>query len=55
MANHFPVALISTTRSWLTNLPEGTLTSWEELYYQFTANFESAYSRPGNETDQHVV
>jgi hypothetical protein len=35
------------------NLPEGTLTSWQELCCLFTANFESAYSRPGNETDLH--
>jgi hypothetical protein len=64
MANYFPVALIGTTRSWLMNLPEGTLTSWQELNlpvgtltswqelcHQFTANFESAYARPSNETD----
>jgi hypothetical protein len=27
MANYFPVALTGTTRSWLMNLPEGTLDS----------------------------
>jgi hypothetical protein len=37
------------------NLPEGTLTSWQESCRQFTANFESAYVRPGSETDLHVV
>jgi hypothetical protein len=37
------------------NLPEGTLHSWSELYRQFTANFESAYTRPGNETDLHAI
>jgi hypothetical protein len=37
------------------NLPEGTLDSWPELCCQFTANFESAYARPGNETDLHAV
>jgi hypothetical protein len=37
------------------NLPEGTLDSWLELCRQFTANFESAYARPGNETDLHAV
>jgi hypothetical protein len=37
------------------NLPEGTLDSWPELCRQFTANFESAYARPGNETDLHAV
>jgi hypothetical protein len=31
MANYFPVALTGTTRSWLMNLLEGTLTSWQEL------------------------
>jgi hypothetical protein len=55
MANYFPVALTGTARSWLMNLPEGTLDSWPELCRQFTANFESAYARPGNETDLHAV
>jgi hypothetical protein len=55
MANYFPVALTGTARSWLMNLPEGTLDSWPELCCQFTANFESAYARPGNETDLHTV
>jgi hypothetical protein len=31
MANYFPVALIGMARSWLINLPEGTLDSWSEL------------------------
>jgi hypothetical protein len=31
MANYFPVALIGTARSWLMNLPEGTLHSLSEL------------------------
>jgi hypothetical protein len=55
MANHFSVALTGTTHSWLMNLPEGCLTSWQELCRQFMTNFESAYSRPGNETDLHAV
>jgi hypothetical protein len=55
MANYFPVALTGTARSWLMNLPEGTLDSWPELCRQFTTNFESAYARPGNETDLHAV
>jgi hypothetical protein len=37
------------------NLHEGTLHSWSELCHQFTANFESAYARPGNETDHHTI
>jgi hypothetical protein len=31
MTNYFLVALISMTRSWVMNLPNGTLTSWQEL------------------------
>jgi hypothetical protein len=55
MANYFAVALTGTARSWLMNLSEGTLDSWSELCRQFTANFESAYTQPGNETDLHAV
>jgi hypothetical protein len=55
MANYFPVALTGMARSWLMNLPEGTLYSWSELYRQFTANFESSYARPGNKTDLHAI
>jgi hypothetical protein len=55
VANYFPIALTGTTRSWLMNLPEGTLHSWSELCRQFTANFESVYARPGNETDLHTI
>jgi hypothetical protein len=55
MANYFPVALTGTTRSWLMNLPEGTLHSWSELCCQFTANFGSTYARSGNEIDLHAI
>jgi hypothetical protein len=55
MTNYFLVALSRTVRSWLMNLSEGSLTSWQELWHQFTTNFESAYSRSGNETDLHAV
>jgi hypothetical protein len=55
MANYFPVALTGMTRSWLMNLPPGSLYSREELCHQFTTNFESAYARPGNEVDLHAI
>jgi hypothetical protein len=55
MANYFPLALIGTTWSWLMNLHEGILTSWQELYRQFTTNIESAYNRLGNKTDVHAI
>jgi hypothetical protein len=55
MANYFLVALTDTVRLWLMNLPQGSLTSWEELCCQFTANFKSTYTRPGNEVDLHPM
>jgi hypothetical protein len=55
MANYFPIALMWMARSWLMNLPKGTLHSWSDLCHQFTANIESAYTRPGNETDLHAI
>jgi hypothetical protein len=55
MANYFSVDLTGMTRSWLMNLLEGSLTSWGELFCQFTTNFESAYARPDNEVDLHAV
>jgi hypothetical protein len=55
MANYFPVALTGTTRSWLMNLPEGTLDSWSELCRPFTAKFESTYVQLGNKTDLHAI
>jgi hypothetical protein len=55
MANYFSVVLTGMARSWLMNLPEGTLHSWSELCHQFTTNFENAYARPGNETDLHAI
>jgi hypothetical protein len=55
MAKYFSIALIGIAQSWLMNLPKGTLDSWSELCRQFTANIESAYARPGNETDLHAI
>jgi hypothetical protein len=55
MANYFPIALTGMARSWPMNLSDETLHSWSELCRQFTANFESAYARPGNETDLHAI
>jgi hypothetical protein len=55
MTNYFPVVLTGTAWSCLMNLLEGTLDSWSELCRQFMTNFKSAYARPGNETDLHVV
>jgi hypothetical protein len=55
VANYFPVALTGMARSWLMNLPEGTLDSWSKLCRKFMANFESAYARSGNKTVFHTI
>jgi hypothetical protein len=55
MANYFPMALTGTARSWLMNLPEGSLTSLAELCHQFTTNFKSAYAHPGTEVVLHTM
>jgi hypothetical protein len=55
MANYFIVALTSTTRPWLMNLPPWSLYSCEELCHQFMANFESSYSQLDNEVNLHTV
>ena len=40
MANWFPMALKDAARSWLMNLPEASISSWEDLCKQFVANFK---------------
>jgi hypothetical protein len=55
MANYFPVALTGTARSWLMDLPEGTLHSMSELCRQFTVNIKCAYAWSGKETDLHAI
>lgn len=42
-------------RSWLMNLPSGSIDSWEDLYHQFVANFQGTFERPGMESDLHAV
>ena len=55
MANYFHIALTGPARSWLMNLPESTIFSWEELCRQFTANFAGTCSCPGTEADLHAM
>ena len=37
--NWFPMALKDGARSWLLNLPAGTISSWGEMRERFVANF----------------
>ena len=46
MANWFPMALKDGARSWLLNLPEGSVSSWEEMHGRFIAYFQGTHDRP---------
>ena len=46
MANWFPMALKDGARTWLLNLPPGTITSWDEMRTRFIANFQGTRDRP---------
>ena len=39
MANWFPMALKDGARTWLLNLPPGSISSWDEMRSCFIANF----------------
>jgi hypothetical protein len=45
-ANFLPMALFGAARSWLINLPEGSIHSWDQLYAMFIGNFQGTYERP---------
>jgi hypothetical protein len=44
--NFLHTALSGVTRSWLINLSEGSIHSWDQLYAMFIGNFESTYECP---------
>ena len=46
MANWFPMALKDGARSWLLNLPAGSISSWCEMRERFVANFQGTRARP---------
>jgi hypothetical protein len=41
--NYTPTASSDATRSWLINLPEGTVYNWDQLCAMFIDNFQGAY------------
>jgi hypothetical protein len=45
-ANFLPTALTGMARSWLINLPKGSVTSWDQLCAMFFGNFQGTYKRP---------
>ena len=44
-ANWFPMALKEGARSWLLNLPPGSISSWDEMRTRFIANFQGTRDR----------
>ena len=46
LANWFPMALKDGARSWLLNLPPGSISSWNEMCDRFVANFQGTRDRP---------
>jgi hypothetical protein len=45
-ANYLPTALTDTARSWLINLLEGSIYTWDQLCAIFIGNFQGMYERP---------
>ena len=45
MANGLHMALKGAALTWLMNLPEGSINSFEEMFLQFVANFKGSYER----------
>jgi hypothetical protein len=44
--NFLPTTLTGVARSWLINLLEGSITSWDQLCVMFIRNFQGMYERP---------
>jgi hypothetical protein len=45
-ANILPMALTDAARSWLINLLEGSIASWDQLCAMFIGNFQGTYEHP---------
>jgi hypothetical protein len=45
-ANFLAMALTNAARSWIINLPEGSITSWDQLCTIFNGNFQGTYECP---------
>jgi hypothetical protein len=45
-ANFLHTVLTGAARSWLINLPEASIQSWDQLCAMFIGNFQGTYERP---------
>jgi hypothetical protein len=44
-ANYLPIAISDAARSWLINLPKGTIYNWDQLCAMFIGNFQGTYKQ----------
>jgi hypothetical protein len=45
-ANYLPTTLSDVARSWLINLPKGSIYTWDQLCTMLIRNFQGTYKRP---------
>jgi hypothetical protein len=45
-ANYLPTVLFGATRSWLINLPDGSIYTWDQLCVMFIKNFQGTHEHP---------
>jgi hypothetical protein len=55
LVNYLPAALKGSARSWLVHLPSRSISSSEDLWQQFVANFQGTYKRHAIEDDLHTL
>lgn len=55
LANYLLATLKGFARSWLIHLPLHSISSWEDLWQQFVANFQGTYKRHAIEDNLHTL
>ena len=55
MANWFPMALKDGARTWLLNVPPGTISSWDEMRTRFIINFQGTRNWPPAVSDMRHI
>jgi hypothetical protein len=54
-ANFLHTALTGAARSWLINLPKGSIHSWDQLCAMFIGNFEGTYECPSTDETLKII
>jgi hypothetical protein len=49
------MTLTSVSTSWLINLPEGSVTSWDQLCAMFIGNFQGTYEHPSTAETLKII